>query len=1305
MLPGSVLDGRFEVEMLAGSGGMGAVYRAVDRASGAKVALKLLREVDAQAAARLVQEARALAELAHPHIVRYVTHGAAPSGEPYLAMEWLVGETLADRLSREGLRVEEALALARAAAEALGAAHARRIVHRDVKPSNLFLVDGSVEQVKVLDFGIARLPAATTRLTQTGTVLGTPGYMAPEQARGEQARLDARADVFSLGCVLFECLTGVPAFHGQHVMALLAKLLLEDSPRVRELRPEVPAALDELVARMLAKDPAARPADGAVVARRLAEIGEVRGEAASPERPSPEVITGGEKRLLCVIAVRPGRARPSALQTTMPLRGPPLSALAEVQRVAIPLGARVEELYDGAVVATLTGAGGATDRAALAARCALQIRAVLPEGSASVALVTGRGEDTGQPPLGEVLERAAALLEAAAAPGRAQERRDGPQGVGLDPVTRALLDVRFEVIEQGGVLWLQAEREVGAEARKLLGKPSPYVGRDRELRNLFQSVEASFEDRQAAVALVTAAAGMGKSRLRYELVAALKKRYPGMDLGVSRGDSIGAGSAFAMLAGALRSALGSAAGEAAPVRREKLDRAVGHLLAGAERARATEFLGELIGAPFPDEDRPLLRAARQNPALMADRIQEAYLDYARAVTDARPMLVVLEDLHWGDAPSIRIFDRVLRQLCDRPFVVIAFARPEVHDLFPGLWSERGRAEIRLRELPARAAERLVRSALGEEIDAGTVAAIVARADGNAFYLEELIRAVAEGRAGALPETVLGMVEARLAALGSDERRLLRAASVFGEVCWAGGVRALLGTPTPGAGEKETGAWDELLAREILERRPSPRFAGEEELAFRHVLLREGAYAMLTDRDRAVGHKLAGEWLLRAGEQDPMVLAEHFERGGERARAAEFYARAAGQALLGADLPAVMSRAQRGVACGAAGEELAALHVLQMEALFWLDAPAESHAQALAALEVATPDAQSYWRALAGAFVCVAHLDDRQAIHRLLPRVRDAEPSLDARHAVPASRIIFALLWEGMPELVPGLLRRIEEETAPAVWGAGHIAASIALARGFWSCHGERDPWAALQHHRAAAQHYEALGVGVSSPLAWVLMVVSYAMLGAFAAAEELIDRVLASTATDGFIVSTAVTFRVIALLERGRIPEALEHARALLRSASSRSDRARVATARHLLIECRLLQGEIGAAEEEERALGDPGRMVPHMRAWRLSLLAEIRLRQGRAAEAAELAREALAWDRPPGGCFVLRQEAIPVLLAEALHASGEVEAAREAIREAREGLLARAAMIADPAYRRCFLEDITAHARTLSLARAWLAG
>ncbi|WP_437596010.1 protein kinase [Sorangium sp. So ce590] len=874
MLPGRLLDDRFELAEVAGSGGMGTVYRAIDRASGEVVAVKLLRRVDARAEARFLREAEALSRLTHPHIVRYATHGVAPTGEPYLAMEWLSGESLADRLSQQELRVGESVALARRVADALGAAHARGIVHRDIKPSNLFLVDGALDRVKLLDFGIALLSDATSRLTGTSAVLGTLGYMAPEQAQGDRAVVDARADVFSLGCVLFECLTGQRAFRGQH-LSLVWKLLLEAPPRATDLRPEVPEALDALLARMLAKDPSGRPEDGAAVARCLDALGALGAGGAPSRLPRAEAISARERRLASIVAVRP--AQPSFCATTesLDVRAPPPGALAVVRRATLPLGAQVQELGDGSVAAIAASAGGATDQAALAARCALQIRAQLP--GAAVVLVTGRGETTGRAPFGEVLDRAAALLEEAAAPAPAPAD-GGRGGVHIDAVTRALLDARFEVVAQDGIARLEAENEIGEGARELLDRPSPYVGRERELQQLLELVDDSFTERRAAAALVTAAAGMGKSRLRHEAVEALRRRHPGLVLSVARGDPLGAGSALAMLAGALRSALGIAPDEALDVRGEKVAQALGPLLAGEEGRPAAAVLGELLGVAPRDAAAPALRAARRDPALVAEESQRAYVDHARAVTGARPMLVVLEDLHWGDAPSVRIFDRALRELGDRPYAVLAFARPEVHALFPQLWAERGLSELRLRELPARAAEQLVRSALGASLAAEQVSALVRRAGGNAFCLEELIRAAAEGRGGAPPETVLGMVEARLAALGPEPRRLLRAASVFGEVCWAGGVRALLGAPAPRASERD--AWAELVDREVLERRPSSRFAGEEELAFRDALLREGAYAMLTDRDRTLGHRLAEAWLKEAGEQDPEVLAEHLARSDE-----------------------------------------------------------------------------------------------------------------------------------------------------------------------------------------------------------------------------------------------------------------------------------------------------------------------------------------------------------------------------------------------------------------------------------------
>src|SRR5512140_232372 len=190
---GALLGDRFEIERHVATGGMGEVFRARDRVSNAAVAIKVLSDQRDDRGERFAREVQLLSELSHPGIIRYVSHGETPSGELFLAMEWLDGEDLEGRLAREPFTMSESVTLATRVAEALGAAHARGVVHRDLKPSNLFLLGGRVEQVKVLDFGVAHR-TGRTQLTQTGTLIGTVGYMAPEQARSG-GTIDARVDV------------------------------------------------------------------------------------------------------------------------------------------------------------------------------------------------------------------------------------------------------------------------------------------------------------------------------------------------------------------------------------------------------------------------------------------------------------------------------------------------------------------------------------------------------------------------------------------------------------------------------------------------------------------------------------------------------------------------------------------------------------------------------------------------------------------------------------------------------------------------------------------------------------------------------------------------------------------------------------------------------------------------------------------------------------------------------------------------------------------------------------------------------
>jgi serine/threonine protein kinase len=209
-LPGRCLGERFEVEGMVGSGGMGVVFRCRDQLDGGTVAVKLLQRREYLTAERFPREAATLASLNHPAIVRYIAHGITPQGEPYLAMEWLHGETLADRIARGPIDPRAVARLGARILQALAVAHAHRIVHRDLKPTNIFLPGADVEQAKLLDFGIAQRAQDDWHITRPGGAMGTPVYMPPEQFR-DGSTVDGRADVFSLACVLVESLVGESA--------------------------------------------------------------------------------------------------------------------------------------------------------------------------------------------------------------------------------------------------------------------------------------------------------------------------------------------------------------------------------------------------------------------------------------------------------------------------------------------------------------------------------------------------------------------------------------------------------------------------------------------------------------------------------------------------------------------------------------------------------------------------------------------------------------------------------------------------------------------------------------------------------------------------------------------------------------------------------------------------------------------------------------------------------------------------------------------------------------------------------------
>ena len=299
-LVGMCLNGRYRLDAQIGAGGMSTVYRAFDTTLERRVAVKLMhREIasDSDQLERFRREARSVAQLSHPHIVGVIDAGEE-DGRPYIVLEYVEGETLKERIRRMGrLPVDEAIAYAIEIARALGAAHGQAIVHRDIKPQNV-LVDEE-GSAKVTDFGIAR-SLEQEGLTADGRVLGTTDYVSPEQALGHD--VDGQSDIYSLGVVLYEMLTGDVPFHGENQVSVAMKHVREDLPDVQLMRPEVSARLAAVLDRMTDKDLAHRHPDAEsleldledALAAEAARTGTSTGEATAVLRTLP---AGTRRRL------------------------------------------------------------------------------------------------------------------------------------------------------------------------------------------------------------------------------------------------------------------------------------------------------------------------------------------------------------------------------------------------------------------------------------------------------------------------------------------------------------------------------------------------------------------------------------------------------------------------------------------------------------------------------------------------------------------------------------------------------------------------------------------------------------------------------------------------------------------------------------------------------------------------------------------------------------------------------------------------------------------------------------------------
>jgi serine/threonine protein kinase len=337
---GQRLAGRYELQDVAGSGGMSSVYRARDTVLERTVAIKILHEHysdDAEYVERFRREARALAQLNHPNIVTVIDRGEY-EGRQFIVFEHVEGENLKELIDREGqLPVDQALALVHQVARGLAFAHEHGVVHRDVKPHNVLIDADGV--AKVTDFGIARSVDPADGLTETGTLLGTSEYIAPEQASGR--RVDERSDQYSLATVLYELLTGAPPYTGDNFMAVAMKHVQEPVPSVREARPDVSPRLDAIVSRAMAKRREDRfPTTEAMMA--ALEAARVDTDGALPPAPVSRPDDGATE--------------------SIPVAGPlPSSIQRSRKRFPLPIIVGLIVVGGAALVIALVVAGGGTD--------------------------------------------------------------------------------------------------------------------------------------------------------------------------------------------------------------------------------------------------------------------------------------------------------------------------------------------------------------------------------------------------------------------------------------------------------------------------------------------------------------------------------------------------------------------------------------------------------------------------------------------------------------------------------------------------------------------------------------------------------------------------------------------------------------------------------------------------------------------------------------------------------------------------------------------------------------------------------
>jgi TOMM system kinase/cyclase fusion protein len=922
--------GSYRIERKLGSGGMGVVYRAFDEVLLRPLAIKqlLANRADPAAVRRFRREAQAAARLSHPAIVHIYEIVETAEGD-WLVMELVEGETLARKMSDASLSLAELVRLGREIAEGLAEAHRHRVIHRDLKASNVMVTASG--HAKILDFGLAKIvgeSAAESPLSGAGLLLGTYHAMSPEQIQG--LAVDHRSDIFSFGSLLYEMTARVHPFRGATASETLARICNLKHLPADQIQEGVPPELSKLIDRALHKDPRRRPQDASEIAESLARIEELLAAASGRERaaasPPPvwEPEPGGESTLVEGKARRPSGPAPAANADSpspdSPRRRSERRQMTVVCCELVEAGAAAtaarkpdpEILYEWMLL-TRAAAQSVADRhggslgnvlgyrillyfgyplaheddarrAVLAALDLVSEAARIPAGGAAGRPALRVGIHTGpaivavsapgsQVTLGDTLDLAIAVQELAAPGGIVVSPATCPliqKGFSLEALPPVRLPGLAEPFLPCRLLGLLERSEESAE------RTLPLVGRRRDMDLLLNRWHLAREG-TGQVVLLCGEAGIGKSRLLYELRRSLESE--GAEWLSCYGSAYAQDSPLYPVVGLLRRAAALPDTDANPDR-------LAAFLQALSLAESLPVLASLLGLPMGEGPVvPELPPDRQR-----ERTLESLVSLVLQLAERRPLVLAIEDLHWLDPTTLAWLDRLVSQAMTVPLFLVLTLRPHTTEV---LWAPSDSlTQISLEPLTGTEAETLIDRVAGERSLSPAIRhQIVARTDGVPLFVEELTRSVLEsgesGEGRELPATLRESLAARLDRLGTA-KEVAQIAAVIGRAFSLEWLAAV----SPHDEATLQRELRRLVQAGLVHRRG---LGTKTSYLFKHALVQDAAYDSLLKRERQQLHLRIAE-VVAAGfpevaENQPEILAHHYAQGNEIAKAIEHLHRA------------------------------------------------------------------------------------------------------------------------------------------------------------------------------------------------------------------------------------------------------------------------------------------------------------------------------------------------------------------------------------------------------------------------------